>query len=151
MKQALIFSSLILSVFYSVDAQWHLRSCGVTDVNNCTSEEFTCLWERAEENIRKGSITTVVGVGILVVGIARTPSDGLAGYGIGPAILRYGGIITSATGLIIWISGLDRRSKLKTNLHHETHHSQRFKLSPSIIPSHFNNSFAFGLTASLSL
>lgn len=149
MKNILLLFFGLFSVSFPAEAQWHLRSCGVTDVNYCSSEEFECLWEVTEKNIRKGGLTTAVGVTSIVVGAIRAPSDGLAGYGIGPAILIYGGIITSCTGLIIWIAGGDRRIGLKRNPHFRTQHLKSFHIAPTINSNQFNNSHSFGLTASI--
>ena len=148
MKKILLLFIALFFVSSPAEAQWYLRSCDVTDIYYCSSEEFECLWEVTEKIIRKGGITTAIGVTSMIVGAIRAPSDGLAGYGIGPAILIYGGIITSCTGLIIWIAGADRRNELKRSPFYFLH-AKSFHISPTINRNPFDHSHSLGITASI--
>ena len=168
MKRALLLFSVILSIMNSADAQllsvlssananWSFRSCGVTDINNCTSEEFECLWEKATKNVRVGSIISGIGfVGIgstvllttLSLGAEIDISDpfwaGLVYLSIGTAI------IGSILGLPIWITGASRKSNLRKNPHYEALNISSLNIYPSLYRNHFNNSYSLGVTATLS-
>ena len=156
MKKALLLVSLIFSGLYAVDAQWSYKSCGVVDINECTSEEFECLWERATKNVRVGAITTGIGVAGIGTSILMVTLIMGAEIDSGPvsAIFTYlsfgAGIVGVIIGPPIWITGAARKSKLRTNPHYEALNSLSFNLSPTINRNQFNNSYAFGLTASLS-
>ena len=149
MKKALLLFFVLFSVLYSADAQWHYKTCGVTDMNNCTPVEFDCLWNKASKISKVGAIATGVGTSLVAVGgiILFWPAGdgGFIGVPIGMA-----GIVIDLVGIPIWITGSNRKSQLRKNPHFEALNSGSLNLFPLIRKNQFNNTYSVGLTASLS-
>ena len=155
MKKALLLIIFILTVLYSVDAQWYYKHCGVIDINNSTSEEFDCLWNKASRNSIGGAITTGIGIGAAGIGLiwgsyALRESYWYEWAAFLPISIMTAGLITLSVGLPIWITGAARKSNLRKNPHYNNLSFGTLKVAPTIKKNHFNNSYAFGLTASLS-
>ncbi len=148
MKKALLLFFVLFSVLYSADAQWHYKTCGVTDMNNCTPVEFDCLWNKASKNAKVGAIATGVGTSLVAVGgiILFWPvgDGGFIGVPIGMA-----GIIIDLVGIPIWITGGNRKSQLRKNPHYEAFNLRSLNISPSLNRNPFNHTYSFGLTASI--
>ena len=156
MKETLLFLFVIFSALHSADAQWHERFCGVTDINNCTTEEFDCLWESANNISRTGRTITKIGFISVGVGAIAIPAAYSAAYSGGGYILFYIGfasLVGAAFGILvgipIWIVGASRKSQLKTNPHFKSKSLESINIAPALWINQVNNSYAFGLTASL--
>jgi hypothetical protein len=144
MKRTLLLIIFILSFLNAIDAQWYYRSCGVTDINNTTSEEFECLWKKATKNVRVGGIITAIGTSCFFIGFIGSSEDEFLGTSIGIV-----GLFIDCIGIPIWIIGANRRSKLKKNPKYEDFILGSLNLSPVIGLNQINNSQYFGLSLSL--
>ena len=150
MKKPLLFLLVTFSVFYSADAQWYNKACGVADINNCTPAEFQCLWDKASKIARVGAITTGVGTSLVAVGAIMIFGSGFGESGhAGVALGMVGIVVDVIIGVPVWITGDVRKSQLRKNIHYEALNSRSFNLSPSINRIQFNNKYSVGLTASL--
>jgi hypothetical protein len=154
MKKALLLITIIVSFLYSADAQWNIKACGVTDIDNCTPEEFQCLWEKASKNFRGGKIATIVGStcivgGIIVYALAYTPSGDMGHVLIGGALV-ISGVIVDAIGIPKWKLGADRKAELKKHPHYDAQSFGTLNISPTIERNHLNSKYALGVTATLS-
>ena len=77
MRIAILIVLLNLISYHPVQAQWYYRSaCGVTDIYDCTSEQYDCLLADAMRISDFGRRWTknatwgvVAGIGLIVVGI----------------------------------------------------------------------------------
>jgi hypothetical protein len=145
MKRTLLLIIFILSFLNAIDAQWYHRSCGVTDINNTTSEEFECLWKKATKNVRVGGIITTIGISCLL--IAYIGSEDEWTY-LGP-IMIVGGLFIDLIGIPIWIIGANRRSKLKKNPKYEDFILGSLNLSPALGVNQFNGTHYVGMSLSL--
>lgn len=154
MKQALLFLIIIASVIISAEAQWHYESCGVTDIDKCSLEEFNCLWETATKTVEKGTGRTILGIAGLT-GSFLLVRGAFAGEFGGPgiALLAIGsgiaGIIGIFSGPAYLSKGSKQKSQLKTSPHYKTLNISDIGISPVIYRNNSTNSYAFGLTASL--
>jgi len=154
MKKALLLITIIVSFLYSADAQWHLKACSVADIDNCTPEEFQCLWEKASKNVRGGKIATIVGSscivgGIVVTALGYTPSGDMGHFLLG-GFLIISGVIVDAIGIPTWKLGADRKAMLKEHPHYNAQSFGALNITPSIERIHFNSKYSLGVTASLS-
>jgi hypothetical protein len=145
MKKALLLFFVLFSVLYSADAQWHYKTCGVTDMNNCTPVEFDCLWNKASKIAKVGAITTGIGTSLIAVGGIIVGGE----YAFTGVTLAMIGIVIDLVGIPIWITGGNRKSQLRKNPHFEALNSGSLNLFPLIRKNHFNNTYSVGLTASL--
>lgn len=131
---------------YSADAQWYERSCGVTDLDSITTQDFECLWAKATITARTGQIITGIGTSSIVVGGIIVSGD----YAFTAVTLIMIGIaIDVFIGAPVWITGASRKSRLRETPLYEAPNSASFNLSPTISKNHFNNSYSVGFTASL--
>lgn len=112
------------------------------------------MWETATENVNKGARRTVMGVAGLSIAFFRTRAAfaGNAG-GAGNAALV---IVSGVAGLFGIISGpmklsegSRQKSQLKTHPHYKSLNISNLYLEPAIRLNQLNNSYTFGLTASL--
>ena len=69
MKTLIIAISLI-TISFSADAQWYYKECQVTDINDCTPEEFECLWNSAVKKSNRGALSILIGSASVVGGVA---------------------------------------------------------------------------------
>jgi hypothetical protein len=144
-KSLLIFFGLVCAQMFA-DAQWYSAKCGVADMYDCSMEEFNCLWQVAEKNVRKGGIRTATGV--VCLGVGAIMDDGPAGYNILPTGLIIAGSLLTVIGVSTWITGLSRKSELKKNPLFDTYSSSRLQISPSIQNAPTGTTYALGLHAS---
>jgi hypothetical protein len=145
MKKALLLFFVLFFVLYSADAQWHYKTCGVTDMNNCTPVEFDCLWNKASKIAKVGAITTGIGTSLIAVGGIIVGGE----YAFTGVTLAMIGIVIDLVGIPIWITGGNRKSQLRKNPHFEALKSGSLNLYPLIRKNHNGNTYSVGLTASL--
>jgi hypothetical protein len=174
MKKAILLSFVLFSVLSLADAQtlssensestanpstksqWYFKSCGVTDINNCSLDEFECLWERAEKNVRTGKIIT--GIGVLGLGASALLVTGLVAGELNDSpvtiIFTLTSFVTGIAGVLIgpptWITGASRKNLLREHPHFEAPNLKSLNIFPSLNRNNFNNSYSLGLTATLS-
>ncbi len=155
MKKTALILVFILSFLSIMDAQkysWHYKQCGVIDINNCTSEEFDCLWVQVKKTANVGMIITIVGTSSIVIG--GYLFNGLGG-GDDQSIVYYGmmviaGLIAIPVGITVWIMGAVRKSNLRKTPNYDTFKLGSLKVSPAIGVNQFNNTYNYGVTLSLS-
>lgn len=152
-KGAILSFVFIFSVFCSANCQWYYKSCGVSDINNVTKDEFDCLWKNANKIVKVGRTTCAVGTAFMIAGgitmLATDPccSSGQTLLGFYTVI---GGTAINIVGLPIWLVGAKRKSKLKASRHFNNQGLGTIRLTPIIQGNHFNSSHTFGITATIS-
>ncbi len=103
--------------YYDTDVEWkpwYYKACGVIDINNTTSEEFECLWNKSAKTFRGGAIATAIGTSSIIVSlIIFSGSSFYSDSFNGALILLIGGIIIDIIGIPNWIIGAVRKSQLK--------------------------------------
>jgi len=153
MKGIILSVAFVFSLLCSVNCQWYYKSCGVSDINNTTIDEFDCLWEKSNNIAKVGRTTCVVGTAFMIAGsITMLASDPCCSSGVlflGCFAVLGGGAI-NIVGAPIWIVGAERKSKLKGSGHYNNRALGTVRLTPVIQRNHFNNSHAFGITATMS-
>jgi len=152
MKKSVLLIIFILSFINATDAQWykwHNRACGIMDINNCTAEEFACLWAFTTQEVRVGSILTGIGTSGIVIGLLflNFGSDDL-NAGIGFALFGGIGIGLNLGGIPTRIAGANRKSKLRVHPKYDILKYGSLKVSPTIGLNQFNNSYNYGVTLS---
>ncbi len=154
MKKTTLIFVLILSFVNVMDAQetkWHYIKCGVMDINNCTMEEFECLWGVALKNVGLGSKITGIGAASLAVGFGfsvltfATNSEFFYALSV---VAYVPGIIGILIGPPIWIGGAAQKSKLRKTPNYDKFMLGSLKVSPAIGVNQFNNSYNYGVTLS---
>ena len=68
MKKLLYILALIICYHSTTTAQWHVRSCGVEDIQLATQDEYSCLWKKANTVAKVGKISFAVGAGLVAIG-----------------------------------------------------------------------------------
>ena len=157
MKKFLLLFIVIFSFLSFADAQWYYRTCGVSDINNCTPTEFKCLWEDASKIVHRNGIAAVIGTSCIVAGgIVVALSDKSTWFGlystgvmIGGLVIS-GGIIVDCISVPILIVGANRKAQLRETPNYEALNFRTLNISPTINRDHFNSSYSLGITASLS-
>lgn len=153
MKQTIASVMLAFTLLCAVECQWYYRTCGVTDIENATSDEFDCLWEKSNRMASRGRTTCVVGGSIMIVGgIAMIATDPCCSQGVfmlaGLTFFVGGGI--TILGLPAWVAGAGRKSQLKGNIHSQNQALKTILISPVMQRNHLNNSHIFGIGATIS-
>ena len=148
MKRFILIFIIIISFVAAAEAQWYYRKCNVADINNCTIEEFDCLWGKATTVVIGGAITTALGTGLLVYAYIREnyyfqPGD-LSGLITIPA-----GLILNLVGIPVWVTGAVRRNELRKTANYQNLHSGCLNISPILGLNQFNKSPCFGLSLSI--
>jgi len=104
MKPVLLLFVFALFSAYPVNAQWYERACGVQDIELATSDEFECMWNKADKTIQAGMRTCGIGTGIAVLGgvtmFVSGASDG--GYSMIGATGIICGLATVVVSIPIW-------------------------------------------------
>ena len=153
MKEAILSVVFIFSILCSANCQWYYKSCGVSDINNPTIDEFDCLWKKSNNIAKVGRTTCAVGTAFMIAGgitmIAADPCCSSGTMLLGYFAVIGGGAI-NFVGVPIWIVGAERKSKLKGSEHFKKQAIETIRITPVIQRNHFNNSHAFGITATLS-
>ena len=155
MKKALLLIIFLFSCLHSANAQWYHDHCGVTDINNCTTEEFKCLWEYSSRLVITGSILTGIGTGCIIGGIIielnnltfmvqeQDSKSNIGGY------LFWGGVIIDLIAIPMMSIGFTQKGKLKHTPNYKSQNLEILNISPTINRNHFNNSYSIGLTATV--
>lgn len=135
-------------------AQWYSDSCGLIDIDNCSPEEFNCMWKTATETVNKGIRRTVLGVaGLTASFLLLRGAMGMEFGGPGIAVLTIGSGIAGLIGIFSGPANLSmgskQKSQLKTSPHYKSMNLGHLDIAPAIHKNQFNNSYAFGLTATL--
>ena len=161
MKKALLVFSVVFSFLYSADAQWYYKSCGVTDLNNITSEDFKCLQNKATRNVIGGAIVTGIGTTAIVGGVFmvqkanETGMDDMgeviigAGSIFGGVFLIGAGIIIDLAGTALLLAGVSRHITLRKTPYYQNRSPSVLNISPTINRDQFNNTYSLGLTTTL--
>ena len=153
MKKTVLLIVFILSFVHAADAQWYERSCGVTDLNNLTSEEFDCLWKKSHNEVGGGILLTIIGTSTIVAGIF-IPDTGLGLYEgyvneLGKQLFMIAiGVAIDIVGILIWERGAHRKSQLKKSPHYENLNLESLNISPAIGVNQSNNTYNYGVTLS---
>lgn len=153
MKEAIVSAILIFSFLCTANCQWYYRSCGVSDINNTTLDEFDCLWKKSNNLAKVGITTCAVGTTFMIAGgITMIAADPCSSSGL--LLLGYFSVLTGGAinilGLPVWIIGGGRKSTLKESLHFKDQALKAIRISPVLQRNHFNNNHTFGITATLS-
>ena len=146
MKKVFLLLIVTFSVLYSADAQWYERSCGVTDLDSITTQEFECLWAKATVTARTGKIITGIGTSLIVVGGIMVGGQ----YAFTGVTFGMIGIVIDLIGAPIWITGYNRKFNLRENPHYKNLNIGSLKVAPTISKNNFSNSYALGISATLS-
>jgi hypothetical protein len=161
MKKALMLVIVMFSAIYSADAQWYYKSCGVTDLNNITSEDFQCLNKMATKKVTAGAISMVVGTTAIIGGSLLFQNANMdtnsdmgeviigAGSIFGGVYLIGAGIIIDLVGTALLLSGVNRHITLRKTPYYQNRSPSVLNISPTINRDQFNNTYSLGLTASL--
>jgi hypothetical protein len=161
MKKALMLVIVMFSAIYSADAQWYYKSCGVTDLNNITSEDFQCLQFKATRNVIGGAIVTGIGTTAIVGGVSMVQKVNMdtnsdmgeviigAGSIFGGVFLIGAGIIIDLAGTALLMAGVSRHITLRKTPYFQNRSPSVLNIAPTINRDQFNNTYSLGLTASL--
>jgi hypothetical protein len=153
MKGAILSIVFVFSLLCSAYCQWYNKSCGVSDINNTTIDEFDCLWNKSNNIAKVGITTCAVGTAFMIAGgitmLATDPCCSSKTFLMGYFAFLGGGAI-NIVGAPIWVVGAERKSKLKGSEHFNNRAFETIKLTPVVQRNHFNNSHAFGITATVS-
>ncbi|MFC2098550.1 hypothetical protein ACFLSP_02275 [Bacteroidota bacterium] len=156
MKKTVLLLIFILSFFNTTYAQWYERSCGVTDINTCSLEEFECLWNKSTNKLVIGAATSVIGTSIIVGTVIwisnfdTGPESEFVTVGLIIGSLGLGiGLVLNGVGIPIMITGAIRRSNLRKSVHFDTYKIGYLKVSPSLGLNQFNNTYNYGVSLSL--
>ena len=153
MKKAVVSVLFVFSFLCSTNCQWYYKSCGVSDINNTTLDEFECLWNKSNNIAKVGRTTCVVGTAFMVAGgitmIAADPCCSSGAVLLGYFAVLGGGAI-NILGAPIWIIGTKRKSELKESKHFDKVALETIRLTPVIQRNQLNNSHTFGITAAIS-
>ena len=151
--KALVSMIFIFLCVQWADGQWYNRSCGVSDINNTTAEEFDCLWKKSITISKVGGITSIVGTAVLFTGIITMSTSDVC-CSSGKWLLGYFTVLTGAAidiiGIPIWMTGVHRKSILRKSPHFAEQACNRIIISPSLLRNSFTQACSFGITASLS-
>ncbi len=148
MKRTLLLIIFILFFLNAADAQWYYRSCGVTDINNTTPEEFECLWRKTTNIVIGGAILTAIGTGFWIFAYIREnyyfQVGDLSGIFTLPA-----GFIFNMAGISTIFIGVTRKIELTKTPSYDFMKLGSLNLSPAIGLNQFNGTHYFGLSLSL--
>ncbi|MFC2116547.1 hypothetical protein ACFLTU_08720 [Bacteroidota bacterium] len=154
MKNTVLLFILTLSFISAADAQWHYRSCGVSDIYNCTPEEFECMWKKSTNTVIIGAITTTVGTSLFFTGIyiagMNDSEDWTVQYysSMGAGFLLVTGFIIDFVGISILVIGVERWFELRSISDPSYRNIGSLNVSPKIGINQFNYTCNFGLTLS---
>ena len=153
MKELVALVLFVCSIFCSANCQWYHKSCGVSDIYNTTVDEFDCLWKKSNNLALIGKTTCAVGTAIMIAGgITMIAADPCCSSGL--LLLGYlaveVGLAINIVGVPIWVVGAIRKSNLKENKHFKNQAFKTIKITPALHRNHYNNSYAFGIAATLS-
>lgn len=152
MKKTVLVIFLVSSFTNFLDAQlkpWEYRTCNVITIDNCSPEEFNCLWEHSKKLTNAGMITAIGGISFVALGsFVYVLWGDFIEIGIGN-ILFWSGLFALPVGGTIWITGAARKSQLKKRSNYDTFLPGSLQISPAFGLDRFNNSQYYGLSLSL--
>jgi len=152
MKATLIIVSLF-TVAISLDAQyysdqWYFKKCQVTSINNCTPDEFECLWSKAKRLKNTGISLTVVGTSAMALPLLIAIANPFALYAL--LITVPVGVLLDIIGIPCIVKGRNRLNQLKNTPYYKSQSAVALNLNPTILRNHINNTYSVGLTAKIS-
>ncbi len=151
MKKLVLLIIFPLLCICSVNAQWYEKKCGVRDIDLATSEEFDCMWDKADKLVHAGMRTCGVGTGIALIGgismFISSASDG--GYSMIGATGIMFGLATVAAGVPIWAVGGSRKSKLVESPAYQDSQYATLQIAPVLQKNQFSSQTCLGVSASL--
>jgi hypothetical protein len=162
MKKIALFVIIILYIFNALNAQdeyeekGHYKHCDVIDINDCTQEEFECMWIRARKNIITGSILTTVGTSFAAFFIAALTDPNSGDYINSDAfgfIILFGGaagIVLYLIGIPTLVNGLSGRSQLKKTDYYDVFKTGSLNIQPTFGLYQINYGTYVGLSLSWS-
>lgn len=155
MKRNVLILLVILFSLNIIDAQWYQRKCGVTDINNCTEDQYVCLWNKSTKLIRTGGITTAIGTTGIIAGVLAINDESMdivgtifiGGFGLA------GGIILDCIGIPVFMTGAVRRSSLRNIPGYTGPVSGSLRITPSFQINQLYNTrcLSMGVTLHFSL
>jgi hypothetical protein len=153
MKEAIVSAIFVLSFLCAANCQWYYRSCGVSDINNTTSDEFDCLWKKSNNIAKVGRTTCAVGTTFMIAGgITMIAADPCCSSGV--LLLGYfavlGGGAINILGAPIWIVGGRRKSTLKESVHFNDQALKTIRITPVLQRNPCINNYTFGIAATIS-
>jgi hypothetical protein len=152
MKATLIIVSLF-TVTISLEAQyyfdqWYFKKCQVTSINNCTHEEFECLWTEATRLGKTGKKLTAVGMSAMALPLLIAIANPYAVYSL--LITVPVGVLLDIIGIPCIVKGRNRLNQLKNTPYYKSQSAVALNLNPTILRNHINNTYSVGLTAKIS-
>jgi len=121
MKETTLSIVFAFTLLYSANCQWYNKSCGVSDINNSTLDEFECLWKKSNNIAKIGRTTCAFGTAFMIAGgitmIVADPCCSSGALLLGYFAVLGGGAI-NIVGIPIWTVGAARKSKLKGSEHY---------------------------------
>jgi hypothetical protein len=145
---------------YQNIGEWYYIKCGVTDINNCTPDEFECLWSKAKRLKNTGISLTVVGTALATFAGVVLLTDPYSWTGAGwPHTYSWWlfGVIGVPTGIVLDLIGIpcivkgrNRLNQLKNTPYYKSQSAVALNLNPTILRNHINNTYSVGLTAKIS-
>ena len=127
---------------------WYYNTCKVTDINNCTPEEFQCLWTKANKLKKAGTTLTLVGTALATVTGVAWAIDPYSWAIIG-AFAVPAGILLDLIGIPCSVTGYNRVTQLKGTPAYKSRSDMSLNLSPALLMNNLSNTYSVGLTASI--
>lgn len=155
MEKLLVLIIFGLLCHHSANAQWHVNTCDVQDIELATSDEFECLWNKATTTVKVGQVTCLVGGGISIIGGATlllssgSNSEASSGYAMIGALIVTTGLSAVAVSIPIWAVGASRKSKLKESPAYQDLQRTSLKISPTLEKNRLNKQACMSLAISL--
>lgn len=123
MMKKLLTCILLILFAVNVNAQWYQRLYGVTNINELNEEQLNIALQLSQQKIKTGKTVTFIGIGSLFLGAVTltnvSGSDNIidASGNISAGLFFIcGGIVTTAIGIPIWITGSNRKNSIEVAL-----------------------------------
>lgn len=137
--------------------EWYFKKCQVSDLTDCTPEEFECLWTEATKLRTTGIVFTVVGTTIATVAgvVLATDPWSWTEWPYSYAWWLFGiygiptGVLLDLIGIPCIVKGHHRIDQLMNTPHHGSQHGVAWNLNPTLLRNPINNTYTMGLTASI--
>lgn len=153
MAKAILFLIFFCSIVTTANAQWHIKTCEVPNIYDCTTEEFECLWKNASKNVTGGAITTSIGSASIVSGIvvySRVYSpEGDLGHALIGGFLIITGVVADVVGITAIKRGKNRKDLLRTTPNYKSLMPESLNITPDLKKIPFNNTYSIGISATL--
>jgi len=133
MKALIIVISLI-TISFSANAQWYYKECQVTDINDCTLEEFECLWNSATTKSYQGMRRILLGSACIIGGVFIMGSADLYGEEYLAAYLSVCtiGTVLFVNGIIVGSKARSLKTQLRNTSIYKSQNDVATNLSPTI-------------------